>query len=255
MTALGVVMVLAICRLLWPGLVERSPLPAHVLPELEAIVWLAWLAKLVSVPVVALTVPLGLPVIAGVAGLLGWARRDGRPGLGSITADASYLVAVAVVLAVGRQAPTALGLGLLVAIGLVVLLLGVLWASWGLRPRLVWMRRPSFQVLGDNPDALTAVGRVRVNRRGARLRLRDIADGPITVSVYTPNLVPVAHLAPSRLTPLLHANGGLSVGLGGGGDDVTLPLDPGRYWVSVRFYRPHRADVAPPEVWRSAWMS
>lgn len=243
-------------RLLWPRLAAAPPLPGHLITPLTALSALVWLAKIAALPLtVAASASTGAtaPVFALILTALAlgaWTRRSAHVGGNHLVEDAVFLGVAAVGLRGGadlRVVLAAVALGIASFTGAA----WVSWASWGLRPRLVWMRRPNFRVLGDNPDALTAVGRVRVDAGGWILHLRDVGDGPVTVALLDPAMRPVAHLGWAAIEPALRRDGHLAVGLGTAISGPHLDVPPGRYWLSARFYAPRRRDALPPTLRRA----
>jgi len=248
---------LLLTRLLWPRLTAAPPLPTHLLPPFAALRWSSVGAKVVAIPLIvgasaAAMDPLRVTALLVTAVALGFAsRRSEHVGAGHLVQDAVFLCVSALCLAGVDGAPVLAG-GAGVALVALSIGAGVLWSRWGRAPRPVWMRRHDFRVLGDNPDALTAVARLRIAENlGWRLHLRDLGDGPVTVALLDPRMRPVAHLGWASIEPALRRDGHLAVGLGLGAGDADLDAPPGRYWLSVRYYAPRRRDAAPPTLVRS----
>lgn len=242
-------------RLLWPRLTAPPPLPGHLAWPIAALAWLTVAAKVVAIPLtVAGSAAAGTPtpafaVLATALALGITTRRSAHVGSGQLIEDAVFLTVTAVGLA-GLGRPSVVLVAVPVALALLAGSAAALWWGWGRRPRAVWMRRPTFRILGDNPDALTAVARVRVDAAGWVLHLRDLGEGPVTVAILDPVMRPVAHLGWADLEPGLRREGHLAVGLGPAGPGPQLVLAPGRYWLSTRFYGPRDRDAAPPTLAR-----
>lgn len=259
----------------WRELVRPAPVPDHILRggsaawnlALGSVLGTMFAAKLAALPAVVAvaaassgsTGAVGAALALGATlGALGWwSRRRPRSCAEPLREEAVWFVAAATVAGVAGLWGGDLDAGALigaVAAGSVACLAtiaglaGGFWWTWGQNPRFAVMRRPDFRILGDNPDALTVIARVRVVAGEAlRVRLPHVAEGPVTFTVYDGRMRPLTGVAWDRLRAPLEADQRVDVVIGGAArdDGFHVPLPPGRYLVSVRNYRPWNRDVLP----------
>ncbi|MCB9780125.1 MAG: hypothetical protein H6742_16280 [Alphaproteobacteria bacterium] len=255
------------------ALLGRAPVPVHMLegghPALDAaflaLLWLGHGLKLLLVPAVLLVcrdqlswaAPALLVLIAGVLWL---GTRQPRSCAAPMRDEALLLLGGGAIVAVARAAEHSAGaLALTVALALtaaVVALAGMgagLFLTWGRGGSFVEMRRPTFRILADNPDAIAMVARLRVTDRGVRLTIPKTADGPTGLAVNHPNMKVVAKVSWQQLQPVLAAADTATVFLGpadsphAASADFHVVLPPGRYVASVRNYRPWHRDRPPTQ--------
>lgn len=221
------------------------PLPLHLLrgdhPLLDGLLGaLPW--GLVAVRLllgVGLVVTGGPALIGGIALFVVWgllSRRRVRSCAAPIGEEAVVLLAGAgLLLGATGDGAVALATGVVAGPVLLALLLGAVWWTWGWRPTPVKMRQPWFRVLGDNPAAVTWITKVRVGEDGVVVGLDRCAHGPVSAVLYRLGLGSVGGASWEELQADYQS----------GHAEVLLTAPPGRYLLSVRYYRPFPTVVAP----------
>lgn len=261
----------------WRPLARPAPVPDHVLRggsgafnlALSVALGAVFAAKLGAVPAVVAVghatdgtrgaVGAAAALATVLAGLGAWSRRRPRSCAEPLREEAAWFGSAALVAAAtgawgglldARSVVVAVAGGGVATVAAVACLAAGFWWTWGRNPRFAVMRRHDFRILGDNPDALTVIARVRVvdGGSGLRVRLPRVAEGPVTFTVYDGRMRALAGVTWDELRGPLEAGDGVDVVLGPDGprgSGFRVPLVPGRYLVSVRNYRPWRRDVFP----------
>lgn len=156
--------------------------------------------------------------------------------------DAAWLGLAAVLAwsAVGGLAPlVGLGAGVAVGIGFIALQ----WLFWGVVPSFFVHWRPNFRIHADNPDSMGMSSRLRVP---GDLTLEIVDDGASfnSLTIIRPLHGRAAAIDSAALIPVLREKGRATIRLGeasdGDGVDFVVPLEAGRYFLTVRPY-----EVAP----------
>lgn len=247
----------------WP-LLHRPPVPVHLLAPgpLPSLLANAVLWGVLAVEIGAFGGLLwqaaqhGAWGLAGAAGALylgvfllqaGWPRSCAEP----LRDHALLLGGLALLWSVQLGLVVPLGLGAVG--GALAMALGglVIYLLWGQRPAFVQMRRRTFRILGDNPDAVAAICRVWLDERGVVVRVKRTAKGPITLAVNRPNMKVVDKVEWRELRGPLEERGEVRVFVGtepapeGLEVDFQIQQAPGRHMVSVRHYRMFDRDTLP----------
>ena len=244
--------------LLWPGLWRRPAWPFHLLRGesllTDALLWgiggAIALARVLGLLLVRDGVGLAVAAFA-LGATVALARRTLRSAAAPLLEDAVWLGGLALAGALG-------GAGLEVAAGgaLAVLVglggLAALIVSWGSGHAFTVTARPDFQVFAPNPDNRYALGRIRVGKQRHVLAIVPDNGNRFThVSVYDLRMRCV-HLASwPEVRAAMAARGHLRVHLGPStgdtGADLSFPVPPGRWFLTVRNYLPARPeDTALP---------
>lgn len=236
------------------NLTALPPVPTHFMGGPSARVALAALlnairlARWLAAPAVlwACGAWAALPLL-GLAGAVAWsARRRPRPMAAPLAEDALWLLGSAAIVAGGRAAWPAFAAGAGLAVAFAIAWAAGVALTWGWSPDFVVMRRPTFRIIGDNPDARTWVAKMRVRGgRGPRIEVPHSARGPVTVAATRLGLGVAGSVSYRELGPVLVEKGRAVVRLGGVDPEADFALDvpDGPYFVSVRYYQPR--DGAP----------
>lgn len=251
----------------WLGpLGRRAPVPIHLLaigaiPSAVAagLVWLAYGIKLLAIPLVLLLATQGRWFVAGGSAVLLVAlavvqHRRPRSCAEPLRDEAVFLFGVALLAATEISIGEALlagGTGVVAGVLIAAAIAALMYLTWGTDPAFVEMRRRTLRILGDNPDALTAIARVRVGEgSGLLLTLPHAARGPITLAVNKPSMKVVASVPWRDLRGPLVEQDQVTVFLGtddgaAPDSDFQIQVPAGRYIVSVRNYRPVDRERLP----------